>query len=103
MAPSTDTSEGLLQRVESFVSDNRKVIIAGAAFAVAASGVGYYLYASRNAAKPTPDLEKAPNAKKKKGSKKKKVVGNSDGPILEERKPKSTPADTASEAASGKN
>jgi import receptor subunit TOM70 len=101
MASPTDTSEGLLQRVESFVSDNRKAIIAGAAFVFAAGGVGYYLYASRNATKPTHDLEKAPEGKKKKKSKKKKV-GADDGPILEERKPKSKPSATASEAASGK-
>jgi len=100
MASSTDASEGLLQRVESFVSDNRKVIVAGAALAVAAGGVGYYLYASRNAAKPIHDLEKAPEGKKKKKSKKKKV-GDDNGPILEERKPKLKPSDTASGATSG--
>ena len=80
------------------MSDNRKVIVAGAALVVAAGGVGYYLYASRNAAKAIPDLEKAPEGKKKKKSKKKKV-GDDNGPILEERKPK--PSDTASGATSG--
>ena len=99
MSSSTDTSEGLLQQVESFVSDNRKVIIAGAAFVVAAGGAGYYLYALRNATKPAHDLEKAPEGRKKKKNKKKKV-GDNDGPVLEERKSKLS--DTASDAASGK-
>lgn len=98
MASSSETSESLLTRVESLVSDNRKAIIAGAAFAVAAGGVGYYLYASRKAGQPVADVEKASDGKKKK-NKKKKRVGEEDGPLLEERKPKSKPADTASETS----
>lgn len=98
MASSSEASGTLLTRVESFVSDNRKAVIAGAAFAVAAGGVGYYLYASRKVGEPTADVEKASDGKKKKKNKKKKV-GEDDGPLLEERKPKSKPADTASETS----
>jgi len=54
--------------------------------------MGYYLYALRNAAKPIHDLEKAPEGKKK------KKVGDDNGPIME---PKPKPSDTTSEATSG--
>jgi hypothetical protein len=101
MASPTDASEGLLQRIESFVSDNRKVILVGAAFVAAAGGVGYYLYASRDATKPRHDLEKAREGKKKRKNKKKKV-GEDDGPVLEERSPRPMPSDAVSEVASGK-
>lgn len=96
---STNTSETLLTRVESLVSDNRKAIIAGAAFAVAAGGVGYYLYTARTASASLPDVEKGPEGKKKKKASKKKRVGEEGGPLLEERKPKSKPSDTASETS----
>ncbi|KAF8317411.1 ADP/ATP carrier receptor [Clavulina sp. PMI_390] len=91
MASTSEASGTLISRVESFVSDNKKAIVAGAAFAVAAGGVGYYLYTQQRkpgSGRATSDLEKSGESKKKKKSQKKKKVGDDDGPILEERKPK---------------
>lgn len=86
----------MLTRVESFVSDNRSAILAGAAIAVAAGGAGYYLYSSKSRM-PSGDAEKGLGKKKKTKSPKKKKVGEEDGPLLEEvvPKPKSGPTKKA--------
>lgn len=101
----SQTSEALITRAQSFISDNKQAILAGAAVAVAAGGVGYYLYSTRAslAASGTSstDVEKGEKAseggKKKKKSSSKKKKNHDDGPILEERKPKATAAATTSD------
>ncbi|KAK7681841.1 hypothetical protein QCA50_015188 [Cerrena zonata] len=85
---SSDASSGVVDRVSSFISENKKVVLVGAALTVAAVGAGVY-FASTSRGSGEPDAEKADRKKKKsKSSKKKKTVKDTDGPILEEVKPK---------------
>lgn len=85
---SSDASSGVVDRVSSFISENKKVVLVGAALTVAAVGAGVY-FASTSRGSGEPDAEKAERKKKKsKSSKKKKTVKDTDGPILEEVKPK---------------
>ena len=88
---SSTTSQGVVDRVQNFVSENKHaILIATAAAVVAVGGVAYYASTSRA---PGGDVEKAEGRKDKKKSKKRKTVKDDDGPILEERKPKpSAPA-----------
>ncbi|KAK7047742.1 TOM (translocase of outer membrane) complex component [Paramarasmius palmivorus] len=90
---SSDSTAGLVERVQSFVSENKRAILIGtAAAAIAAGGVAYYASSSRPAKKS--DIEKGDKKSKKKDkSKKKKSVNDPDGPILEERKPKAEVVD----------
>lgn len=90
----SDSSNALISRAQSFVSENRRAIIVGAAAAVAVGGAGYYLYSTRpgargRASSADGDAEKAISGKKKSKSSKKKKSKDKDGPILEERTPKS--------------
>ncbi|KZV98929.1 ADP/ATP carrier receptor [Exidia glandulosa HHB12029] len=99
-----DSRDALVDRVTSFVADNKRAIVAGAAAAVAVGGVGYYLYTHRGPGGPSsspkdverndaaPDEQAGTPAKKKSKGKKRKTTKEKDGPILEERKPKSTAA-----------
>ncbi|KAG8994003.1 TOM (translocase of outer membrane) complex component, partial [Tulasnella sp. 427] len=94
---SSSASDGLIDKIQNFVAENKKVILIGATVA-AAGGVGYYVY-SQNRAPSGSDpkaLEAGEKKKKKKStttttsgeSPKKKGVNDPDGPLLEERKPK---------------
>lgn len=81
-------SSGVVDRVSSFVSENKKVVLVGAALTVAAVGAGVY-FASTSRGGGDPDVERADRKKKKsKSSKKKKTAKDADGPILEEVKQK---------------
>ena len=92
--PATQPSEGLIDRIQTFVSDNKKVVLASVAVA-AVGGVGYYVYTQRSgrpgSGSSGSDSLGAKDSdggrKRRKGSTKKKVT-DTDGPILEERKPK---------------
>ncbi|KAG6810107.1 hypothetical protein H0H92_013269 [Tricholoma furcatifolium] len=78
-----------IDRAQSFFSENKRVILVGAAAALAVGGVAYYA-SSSSRPRPQPDVEKGIKKDKKKGSKggkKKKTVKDADGPILEEIKP----------------
>jgi import receptor subunit TOM70 len=88
----SDSSAGLVERVQGFVSENKRAILIGtAAAAIALGGVAYYAStSSRPGARG--DLEKGKKKEKKKSSKdgkKKKTVKDPNGPILEEREPPS--------------
>lgn len=93
-AAATADSPGLLDRVQNFVSDNRRAVLIGAAAAAVAVGGAAYYAASTSRRAPSvagsePDLEKADSkGKKKPKSKKRKPAKDNDGPILEERRPK---------------
>ncbi|KAG6895158.1 hypothetical protein C0992_002875 [Termitomyces sp. T32_za158] len=79
-------SSTFLDRAQSFISENKRVILIGAAAALAVGGVAYYA-SSSSRPRAQPDLEKGTRKEKKKGSKggkKKKTVKDVDGPILEE-------------------
>ncbi|KAH7923572.1 ADP ATP carrier receptor [Leucogyrophana mollusca] len=77
------SSPSYIDRLQDFVSENRRAILIGAAAAaVAVGGVVYYASSSRSG---PGDAEQG---RKKKHSKKRKTTKDSDGPILEERKPK---------------
>ncbi|KAH9475329.1 putative mitochondrial import receptor subunit tom70 [Psilocybe cubensis] len=88
-------SPSIIERVQDFVGEHKKTIaIAAAAVAVAGVGVAYYASTSKPAAGGgAGDAVKSKEKKKKTGSKgaKKgsKKTNDADGPILEERKPKS--------------
>ena len=87
-AMSSTSSQGVVDRVQAFVSEHKHaVLLATAAAVVAVGGVAYYASTSRG---PDGDVEKGEGKKDKKKSKKRKTVKDDDGPILEERKPKPT-------------
>lgn len=89
---SSESTTGFAQRVQDFVSENKRAVLIGTAAAViAAGGVAYYASTSSRP-RSDGDVEKAERKERKKSSKagkKGKTVKDADGPILEERKPKS--------------
>jgi hypothetical protein len=81
---SSESTTTLFERVQGFVSENKRaILISATAAAVAAGGVAYYASTSSRT-RAEPDVEKGG---KKKKPKKKKTVKDADGPILEERVP----------------
>ncbi|KAG6907504.1 hypothetical protein DXG01_008648 [Tephrocybe rancida] len=75
-----------IDRAQSFLSENKRVILVGTAAALAVGGVAYYASTSSRP-RAQPDVEKGTRKDKKKsskGGKKKKSVKDADGPILEE-------------------
>ncbi|KZT66949.1 TPR-like protein [Daedalea quercina L-15889] len=92
---SSTSSQGVVERVQSFVSENRRAVLIGTAAAVVAiGGVAYYASTSRGpGAGGDGDAEKGERKKDKKKSKKRKTVKDKDGPILEERTPKTEVSD----------
>ncbi|OSC98622.1 ADP/ATP carrier receptor [Trametes coccinea BRFM310] len=86
---SSTSSQGVVDRVQNFVSEHKHAVLIGTAAAlVAIGGVAYYASSSRSG--PRGDVEKGEGKKDKKKSKKRKTVKDEDGPILEERKPKAS-------------
>ncbi|OJA17379.1 hypothetical protein AZE42_10968 [Rhizopogon vesiculosus] len=82
----TTSSTSYFERLQDFVSENKKAVLIGSAAAVlAVGGAVYYASTSRG---PGGDLEKGKSRDKKKSSKKRKTVNDADGPLLEEIKPK---------------
>ncbi|KAF8183633.1 ADP/ATP carrier receptor [Pholiota molesta] len=98
----------ILERVQDFVGEHKKaIVIATAAAVVAGAGVAYYAStssASTSSKKAGSDDGETGKGKKKKtgsrGAKKsgKDKKGSTDGPILEERKPKADGAATVEDA-----
>jgi len=76
MSNSDSPAPGLVDRVQSFVSENKRAILIGTA--VAAVAVAYYASSSRPSKSPKKD---------KKKNKKRKTDQDVNGPILEERAP----------------
>ena len=89
------TSQSVLDRVQSFVSEHKQAIIIGASVAIAVGGVAYYASTSSSRG-PSGDLEGGTGKPRKKKSKKRKTVKDTDGPILEEVSPKPKVEDDAS-------
>ncbi|CDO73866.1 hypothetical protein BN946_scf185016.g23 [Trametes cinnabarina] len=86
---SSTSSQGVVDRVQNFVSEHKHAVLIGTAAAlVAIGGVAYY--ASSSSSGPRGDVEKGEGKKDKKKGKKKKTAKDEDGPILEERKPKAS-------------
>jgi len=86
------SDDTVLDRISSFISENKRgVVIGAAAAAVAVGGVAYYVASSR-AGPGSGDEESLRGAKKKDKKKRKhrKSPKDKDGPILEEKKPKAT-------------
>ena len=84
------SDDSIVDRISSFVSENKRGVAIGvAAAAVAVGGVAYYVASSR-ARSEVGDEETLRGGKKKDKKKKKhrKTVKDKDGPILEEKKPK---------------
>ncbi|KAG9042909.1 TOM (translocase of outer membrane) complex component [Tulasnella sp. UAMH 9824] len=100
-APSSSSaSDGLIDKIQNFVAENKKAVIIGSV--VAAGGVGYYMYSrsSASSASDSNSLDSGDKKKKKKSgeSGKKKGVNDPDGPLLEERKPKIQTDETSTDA-----
>ncbi|KAA1470860.1 mitochondrial outer membrane translocase receptor TOM70 [Dentipellis sp. KUC8613] len=98
-SPSPPPASPLLDRLQAFVSDNKRgLLLTAAAAAVAAGGVAYYVASQRGArGDGAPGDEESVKSDKKKKKKKahKKSVKDKDGPILEEIKPKAAAAAAA--------
>ena len=82
MAPTSaihpDPAPSYVDRIQDFVSENRRAILIAAAAALVAAGAVYY-----TASRPSSGKGKSKDKKPKR-----KPVNNSDGPIIEEVKPK---------------
>lgn len=89
MSSSDSTPLTVVDRVQDFVSQNKKaILLATAAAVIAAGGVAYYASTSSRPRGSGGDVERAEKKEKKKSkSGKKRKGGDKDGPILEERKP----------------
>lgn len=84
MSSSDSSTQSLVDRVQSFISENRRAVLIGTAAAVVAvGGAAYYASTSRG-----PDDDSERRKKKGSSSKKRKTVKDKDGPLLEERSPK---------------
>ncbi|KAI0370674.1 TPR-like protein [Pilatotrama ljubarskyi] len=93
---SSTSSQGVVDRVQNFVSEHKHAVLIGTAAAlVAIGGVAYY--ASTSSSGPRGDVEKGEGKKDRKKSKKRKTVKDDDGPILEECKPKAGAAEEEEE------
>lgn len=79
---SSTSSEGVVDRVQAFVSENKRVVLVGAALTVAAIG-GFAYYASTSRRPGEGDTEKGERKKKSK-SKKPKSSKDGEEPLLEE-------------------
>jgi import receptor subunit TOM70 len=89
------SEDTLVERVSSFISENKRGIVIGvAAAAVAVGGVAYYVASSRRDGGAR-DEESLWSGKKRDKKKKRpsKTVKDHDGPILEERKAKGPEAE----------
>ncbi|KAH7886688.1 ADP/ATP carrier receptor [Phlebopus sp. FC_14] len=88
MAPApSDPPPSVLDRLQDFVSENRRVILVGTAAAAIAVGAAYYVSSS---SRPGQGKGRSKDKKKDKpssSSKKRKTVNDPDGPVLEEIKP----------------
>jgi import receptor subunit TOM70 len=76
----SETSPGIVDRVQRFVEEHKTAVLIGTGVAVALGGAAYYASTSGS------DRDK--KKKSPKPPKKRKSVKDADGPILEERKPK---------------
>ncbi|KII84825.1 hypothetical protein PLICRDRAFT_94959 [Plicaturopsis crispa FD-325 SS-3] len=84
MSSFDSSTQSLVDRVQSFISENRRAVLIGTAAAVVAvGGAAYYASTSRG-----PDDDSERRKKKGSSSKKRKTVKDKDGPLLEERSPK---------------
>jgi import receptor subunit TOM70 len=72
----------LVERVQTFVSENRRAVLLGAAAVVAAGGAAYYAASSSRSKARVQDAERADKKKKRKSQ-----ARDKDGPIIEERSP----------------
>jgi mitochondrial import receptor subunit TOM70 len=82
MSNSDSTTQSLIDRMQSFVSEHKRAVIIGtAAVAIAAGGAAYYASSSRSLPKAD---SKSDRKKDKKKSKKRKTGSDSEAPILEE-------------------
>jgi len=96
MAHQESTAQGFVERVQGFVSENRRAILIGtAAAAIAVGGAVYYASTSHRTADS--DVERRSRDKRK--GKKRKTTKDKDGPILEERSPQTVVVDDAGEVS----
>lgn len=92
---SSEAAPSVVERVQNFVSENKKAVLIGAAVAaVAIGGAAYYASSSGS----TGDRASRKKDKKKSKSSKKRKGASDDGPLLEEVAPKA--AEAAGEGAS---
>ncbi|KAJ7577925.1 hypothetical protein C8J56DRAFT_1016670 [Mycena floridula] len=82
MPPVTEPARSLVDRVEGWVSENKRAILLGTAAVAIAGGIAYYASTS------TSQTSMSSKKEKEKKQRKKKTTKDADGPILEERKPR---------------
>ncbi len=93
-SPASSTSQGVVEHVQSFVAENKRVILIGAAItAVAIGGAAYYASTSGSLGGGD-SADKSERKKDKKKGKKRKTVKDDDLPILEEIVPPPAQAQT---------
>jgi import receptor subunit TOM70 len=95
---SSSSAVSIVEKVQDFVSENKRAVLLGGALVVALAGIGYVSYQRSSAAAAgrggdDSDVEAGERGEERKGKKKKskgkkkRLTGNGDGPILEEIKP----------------
>jgi import receptor subunit TOM70 len=84
-SPSSGPSQSLVERAQTWVSDNKKAVIIGSAAAAIAIGAGIYIATAGPPSKPS----KRSKDSSKSAPKKRKPAKDVDTPILEEKKPAS--------------
>ncbi|KAH8813797.1 hypothetical protein DL96DRAFT_1625416 [Flagelloscypha sp. PMI_526] len=82
-SPSSGPSQSLVERAQTWVSDNKKAVIIGSAAAAIAIGAGIYIATAGPPSKPS----KRSKDSSKSAPKKRKPAKDVDTPILEEKKP----------------
>ncbi|KAJ7235087.1 hypothetical protein B0H12DRAFT_1058216 [Mycena haematopus] len=85
----SETSAGVVGRVQRFVEEHKTAILIGTGVAVALGGAAYFA--------STSGADRDRKKKSPKTPKKRRSVKDADGPILEERKPKAEKAEQVSE------
>ena len=100
-SPASSTSHGVVERVQSFVAENKRVILIGAALtAVAIGGAAYYASTSGSLGGGD-SAGKTERKKDKKKGKKRKTAKDDDMPILEEIVPPPATAPKVTEVPEG--
>ncbi|KAJ8496329.1 hypothetical protein ONZ45_g12497 [Pleurotus djamor] len=87
----TQSADSVVERVQSFLLDNKRAVLIGAAAALAVGGAAVYYASSSSDRGRLSDAERGEGKKDKKKHGKKKKSGKSsskDSPILEEKQPK---------------
>ena len=84
---STDSSLTILDRLQNFISENRRAIIIASAAAIIVGGVGIAYYSSSSTPPSRPSGKKKDKKSRGKKGSKKTTVNDADGPLMEKVEP----------------